>query len=138
MVPTLESLFRESVDSLLISYTFESKELRFQLFHSGVGGLITFHVATDTVLGRSVSSDPSRATCRLEVIDLASRLAIRDGRYIPSTTPSALLGDARDRLGLAHGRRASEAKALLVVRGRETPRLACLVATPSDIHWTIE
>jgi hypothetical protein len=133
----LEALIAGSSGSLLISYSFESKELRFQLFHEGEGKLLVFEVPTDSVHGRSISPDPRRSTCRIELVDLAETLTIRDGRYHPPGQPAVFLDHARSRLTLAYGRLASDYPWLLRLQG-QYPLLVCLVHDPADIRWIAE
>ena len=133
----LDELIAGSAGSQLISYAFENKELKFQLFHEGTSSLMAFAAATDTVHGRTVSHDPRRATCRIELVDLETRLFIQDGRYLPSTEPHQFRDHARDRIALAYGRRASEFRWLIRLQG-EYPLLAFLVRDLADLHWTID
>jgi len=137
MTIRLDDLIARSGGSQLISYTFESKELRFQLFHGGEAKLLVFQLPTDTVHGRTIAPDPRRSTCRLELIDLATKLDVRDGRYIPPADPALFLEHARDRVILAYGRRASEARWLLSLQGGYV-LLACLINDPGDVQWTEE
>src|SRR4051794_39625843 len=57
--------------SQLITYVFEDKELRFQLYLPETGRLVTFFVPTDTVQGRSISADARRSTGSISLIELA-------------------------------------------------------------------
>lgn len=132
-----EDLIARSRGSRLISYVFESKELRFQLFHEGEGHLLSVALPTDTVHGRTVASDPARSTCRIELIDLAQYLPVLDGRYAPPPDPGLFVEHARTRLTLAYGRRTSDCRWLLGLRGKY-PLLACLVNDPAEIRWTVE
>jgi hypothetical protein len=134
MIQSLDSLIAGSRESQLISYSFENKELRFQLFHRGEAGLLTFFAPTDTVYGRTVSADPKRSVCRLAVFDLARDIPVRAGRYIPPEDTQRIFDHARDRLTLAYGRRASEYRWLFALKG-ELTLLACLVPDLSDIRW---
>jgi hypothetical protein len=137
MDQSLDALISGSSGSLLISYSFESKELRFQLFHAGEEKLLIFEVPTDSVHGRSISPDPRRSSCRIELVELGEKLEILDGRYHPRGSTAQFLEDARSRLTLAYGRRASEYRWLLRLQGKY-PLLACLVHDPADIRWTAE
>jgi hypothetical protein len=137
MDQSLDALISGSPGSLLISYSFESKELRFQIFHEGEGRLLIFEVPTDSVHGRSITPDPKRSTCRIELVELGEKLAVRDGRYHPPTSTAQFLDHARGRLTLAYGRRATEYPWLLRLQG-QYPLLACLVHDPGDIRWTVE
>lgn len=134
---TLDEVIARSVGARLISYTFESKELRFQLYLEGDGHLLAVAVRTDTVHGRSVSADPERSRCRIEVLELARYLPTLRGRYAPAPDVERFVDLARDRLTLALGRRASEFRHLLLLRG-QYPLLACLVAERGDIRWSVE
>jgi len=135
MIHSLDSLIAGSADSQLISYSFESKELRFQLFHKAAAGLLTFFVPTDTVYGRTVSADPKRSVCRLALFDLARDMPVKAGRYLPPEETQRIFDHARDRLTLAYGRRASEYRWLFALKGDIT-LLACLVVDLNDIRWT--
>jgi hypothetical protein len=135
MIHSLDSLIAGSPESQLISYSFESKERRFQLFHSATAGLLTFFVPTDTVYGRTVSADPKRSVCRIALFDLARDLPIKAGRYTPPEATQKLFDHARDRLTLAYGRRASDCRWLLSLKNDIT-LLACLVLDLTDIRWT--
>jgi hypothetical protein len=137
MDQSLDAIAAGSSGSLLISYAFESKELRFQIFHESVGKLVVFEVPTDTVHGRSIPPDPSRSICRIDLIELGEKLAIRDGRYHPPDSSAQFLDHARSRLTLAYGRRSSEYRWLLRLQG-QYPLLACLVHDPAEIRWTFE
>jgi len=132
----LEELFATSSGSQLVSYRFESKSLKFQLLHARVG-LLGFVVPTDTVHGRTVRDEPRRPLCRVEIIDLRQSLFIRDGRYLAPTEPDQFRDHARNRTTLAYGRRASEHRWLLSIKG-EYPLLVCLVRDLADIEWTID
>ena len=57
-------MIARSAGARLISYTFESKELRFQLYLEGDGQLLAVSVPTDTVHGRTVAPAADRSTCR--------------------------------------------------------------------------
>ncbi len=129
----LSDLVASSEKSQLISYSFESKSLKFQLYHA-TAGLIHFHIPTDTVHGRTVPSDPRRSTCRIDLHDLEQSLLIQGGRYMPPTEPGQFLNHAKIRMTLAYGRRASEHRWLLVLNG-EYPLLACLVGDLNAIEW---
>jgi hypothetical protein len=135
MIHSLDSLIAGSPESQLISYSFESKELRFQLFHSAASGLLTFFVPTDTVYGRTVSADPKRSVCRIALFDLARDLPIKSGRYTPPEATQKLFDHARDRLTLAYGRRATDCRWLFSLKNDIT-LLACLVQDLPDIRWT--
>ena len=137
MDQSLDQIVAGSAGSQLISYVFEGKELRFQLFHEGEGGLLIFELTTDTVHGRSISPDPKRSLCRIELVDLPERLTVQNGRYLPAGSTAQFLEHARDRLTLAYGRRASEYRWLLRLQG-QYPLLACLVHDPAEIRWTAE
>jgi hypothetical protein len=137
MALTLDRLIARSHGSQLLSYTFESKELRFLIFHDAEEGIFEFHVPTDTVHGRTVSADPRRSTCRVELIDLQERLAVESGRYLAPGDTNTMLDQARDRIGMAYGRRTSQWRWLLLIKG-EIPLLACLVRDLADIRWSHE
>ncbi len=134
---TLDELIARSAGARLISYTFESKELRFQLYLEGDGQLLAVAVPTDTVHGRTVSTSPERSTCKIELFDLARYLPSLGGRYVPAPDPALFVDHARDRLTLAFGRRTSEFRYLLNLRGKY-PLLACLVGDLADIRWSVE
>jgi hypothetical protein len=131
---TLDTLIQDSPGSQLISYVFESKELCFQLFHPTLG-FIHIRVVSDTVHGRSVPSDPKRAICRVELIELSRHLKVSNTRYVAPVDDRLLDQQARSRIHLAYGRRASEHPYLLLLKG-EYPLLACLVKDRSEIVWT--
>ena len=133
----LDALIAGSAGSRLIGYHFESKSLTVQLFHDAIGHLLLFAIPTDTVHGRSASSDPARSTCRIELISLESALLVRDGRYVPPTETDQFRDHARGRLTLAYGRRASEFRWLFRLSGAY-PLLACLIRDPGEIRWTVE
>ncbi len=133
----LDELIAGSAGSQLISYAFENKELKFQLFHEGTQSLLAFSAATDTVHGRTVSHDPTRALCRIELVDLESKLFLRDGRYLPPTEPEQFLDHAQGRVTLAYGRRGSEVRWLVRLQG-QYPLLAFLVRDLADLHWTFD
>jgi hypothetical protein len=135
MIQSLDSLIAGSGESQLISYSFESKELRFQLFHTGEAGLLTFFVPTDTVYGRTVSADPKRSVCRMAVFDLARDMPLKAGRYTPPDATQKLFDHARDRLTLAYGRRSSDCRWLFSLKS-EITLLACLVQDLAEIRWT--
>jgi hypothetical protein len=134
---TLDEVIARSAGARLISYTFESKELRFQLYLEGEGKLLAVAVPTDTVHGRTVSANPERTTCRIELFDLGRYLPTLGGRYVPAPDPSLFVAHAQDRLTLAYGRRVTEFRYLLNLRGKY-PLLACLVGNLADIRWSIE
>jgi hypothetical protein len=137
MTPRLEEFIGRVKNSQLIGYVFENKELRFQLYHSGTERLVSFFVPTDTVQGRSVATDVKRSTGSIALIELGQRLAIRHDRYIPPTETRLLLADAADRVMLAYGRRFTDCRWLLSLRG-DYPLLSCLVREPEEIRWTVE
>jgi hypothetical protein len=137
MPARLEEFFGRLESSQLISYVFENKELRFQLYHPGTGRLVSFFVPTDTIQGRSISSDVRRSTGSISLIELVRRLEIRHDRYIPPSEYKLLLADAADRVMLAYGRRVMDCQWLLSLRG-EYPLLSCLVRDPAEIRWTVE
>jgi hypothetical protein len=137
MTPRLEEFIGRLESSQLISYVFENKELRFQLYHPGSGRLVSFFVPTDTIQGRSISSDVRRSTGSIALIELVRRLEIRHDRYFPPTETRLLLADAADRVMLAYGRRVMECRWLLSLRG-EYPLLSCLVRDPAEIRWIVE
>jgi hypothetical protein len=134
---TLDELIARSSGARLISYAFESKELRFQLFLEKRGQLVAVVVPTDTVHGRTVPVEPDRATCRIELFDLARYVPVLRGRYAPPPDLDLFVGHARDRISLCYGRRADEFRHLLLLRGKY-PLLACLVRDLGDIRWSVE
>ena len=137
MTSRLEDFIGLVEDSQLISYVFEDRELRFQLFHPGTGRLVSFFIPTDTVQGRSISTDPRRSTGSIALIELARRLDIRHDRYLPPAETRLLLADAADRVMLAYGRRVADCRWLLSFRG-EYPLLSCLVRDPEETRWTFD
>jgi hypothetical protein len=137
MTPRLEEFLVRVENSQLISYVFENKELRFQLYHPGTRRLVSVFVPTDTVHGRSITADVERSTGSIALIELVRRLDIRHDRYIPPTERRLLLADAADRVMLAYGRRIADCRWLLSLRG-EYPLLSCLVRDPAEIRWTLE
>jgi hypothetical protein len=137
MNPRLEDFLCRLESAQLISYVFENKELRFQLYHPGTGRLVWFFVPTDTIQGRSISSDVRRSTGSITLIELVRRLEIRHDRYFPPTESRLLLADAADRVMLAYGRRVMDCHWLLSLRG-EYPLLSCLVRDLAEIRWTVE
>jgi hypothetical protein len=134
---TLDEVIARSSGARLISYTFESKELRFQLYLERDGTLLSMAVPADTVHGRTISPDGGRSNCRLEVFDLSRYLPTHNGRYVPPPDSALFLDHARDRLSLAYGRRITDCRHLLVLRGRY-PLLACLVRDLAEIRWSVE
>ena len=132
----LGDLVAGSENSQLIGYSFENKSLGLQLFHA-TAGLVHFQIPTDTVHGRSVPTDRRRATCRIDLIDLGKTLSVVEGRYAPPTDLARFLRHAQTRTTLAYGRRASEYRWLLLVKG-DYPLLACLVGDLTEIEWTTE
>ena len=132
-----EDLARRIAKSQLISYSFEDKRLRFQLFHPGSSRLVSFELRTDTLHARSISAEPRRLDCSIELIELGRRLDIRHDRYFPPTEAKLLLIDARDRVTLAYGRRCTEYHWLLNLQG-EYPLLSCLVYDLEEIRWEVE
>ena len=132
----LTDLITGSENSRLIGYTFESKTLRLQVFHP-TAGLVSFQIPTDTVHGRSVPTDRRRASCRIELINLSKTLTVVEGRYAPPTDLNQFLRHAQTRTTLAYGRRASEYRWLMLLRG-EYPLLACLIGDLAEIEWTTE
>ncbi len=121
----------------LLSYTFESKALRFQLFHAGSSRIYSFNLPTDTVHGRTLVREASQAACAIERIALDRRLDIRHERYFPPADSKLLLADARDRVMLAYGRRCSEYRWLVNIRG-EYPLLSFLARDLGEIGWDEE
>jgi hypothetical protein len=137
MTSRLEEFLGRVENSQLLSYVFEDKELRFQIYHPGTKRLVSFFVPTDTVHGRSIVSDARRSTGSIALIELIRRLDIRHDRYFPPTETRLLLADAADRVMLAYGRRCSDCRWLLSLKG-EYPLLSCLVRDPDEIRWTVE
>lgn len=134
---TLDDVIARSEGARLISYAFESKTLNFQLYLEGDGHLLAVSVPTDTVHGRTVTADPERSKCRIEVFDVARYLPALGGRYVPAPDPAVFVDHARDRLTLALGRRTTDCRYLLSLRGKY-PLLACLVRDLSEIRWSVE
>jgi hypothetical protein len=134
---TLDEVIVRSAVARLISYTFESKELRFQLYLESEGKLLALALPTDTVHGRTVDPAGDRATCRIEVFDLSRYVPTLQGRYVPPPDQALFLEHARDRLSLAYGRRVTDCSYLLLLRGKY-PLLACLVRDLSEIRWSVE
>jgi hypothetical protein len=132
----LNELVATSDRSQLIGYSFESKQLRLQIFHP-TAGLVHLQIPTDTVHGRTVPTDPRRSACRIDLVDLGKTLSVVEERYSPPTNLDRFPQHAQTRTTLAYGRRASEYGWLLLVRG-EYPLLACLVGDLSDIALTAE
>src|SRR6478735_120004 len=97
---TLDELIARSAGARLISYTFENKELRFQLYLEGAGQLLAVAVPTDTVHGRTVPTDRDRAACKIEVLDVPRYLPTLGGRYAPAHDPALFIDHSRDRLTL--------------------------------------
>lgn len=134
---TLDEVIARSAGARLISYTFESKELRFQLYLEGGGQLLAVAVPTDTVHGRTVAPASDRSTCRIEVMELVRYLPNLRGRYVPTPDIALFEDHARTRLSLAYGRRTEDCRYLLALRGKY-PLLACLVRDLAEIRWTVE
>ena len=134
---SFDEVIARSAGARLISYTFEDKELRFQLYLEGDGQLLAVSVPTDTVHGRTVSADPERSKCKIEVFDVARYFPTLGGRYAPAHDPALFLDHARDRLTLALGRRTADCRYLLTLRGKY-PLLACLVRDLAEIRWSVE
>jgi hypothetical protein len=134
---TLDELLARSSGAKLISYTFESKELRFQLYLEGEGQLVAVALPTDTVHGRTIDPASERTTCRIDLLDLSRYVPTLDGRYVPPPDPKRFLDHARDRLTLAYGRRVTDCGYLLTLRGKY-PLLASLVRDLSEIRWSVE
>jgi hypothetical protein len=132
-----EELAQVIENSLLISYVFENKQLRFQLFHLDSSRLYSFSMPSDTVHGRSVSGDRLRSTCSIRLIDLRKRLETRYDRYFPPADSRQILCDARDRVTLAYGRRCVEHRWLINLQG-DYPLLTCLVRELDEIEWEVE
>jgi hypothetical protein len=134
---TLDEVIARSAGARLISYTFENKELRFQLYLEGDGHLLAVAVPTDTVHGRTVAAESERSTCRMEVYELSRYLPTLRGRYVPPPDVSLFVDHARERLTLAYGRRTEEYRYLLLLKGKY-PLLACLVGDQAEIRWSVE
>jgi hypothetical protein len=134
---TFEELTQRIENSQLLAYVFESKQLRFQLFHMKSVRLYSFAVPTDTVHGRTVSTTPARSLCSIRLSELERRLDIRHNRYFPPEDPKLLLNDARERITLAYGRRRDEYRWLVNLQG-EYPLLSFLVGDLSEIRWEVE
>ncbi len=134
---TLDEVIARAAGARLISYTFESKELRIQLYLEGDGKLLAVALPTDTVHGRTVDPTGERATCRIEVFDLARYVPTLEGRYVPPPDPALFVDHARDRLSLCYGRRTADCRHLLLLRGKY-PLLACLVRDLSEIRWSVD
>jgi hypothetical protein len=137
LVQRFEDIARMIEDSRLVSYTFENKLLRFQLFHPETSRLYTFTTPTDTVHGRTITSETSRSSCKIRLIDLKQRLRINHDRYFPPADSPSLLRDARERVTLAYGRRSVEHRWLLNLEG-EYPLLSCLLLDTAMIAWDIQ
>lgn len=133
----LDELINQSEGSQLISYTFEERGVRFQLFHEGFAVLLSVVARTDTVYGRSVPTDSKRARCRIVLTDLESRLFIKDGRYIPSIETEVAVAESRAHLNLAYGRRASETRWMFTLRG-EYDLLCFLLRDLADLQWVAD
>ncbi|MDX2039525.1 MAG: hypothetical protein SFX72_22995 [Isosphaeraceae bacterium] len=133
---TLDDLLADSIDSQLISYSFESREIRFQLFNARLGTLFTIEARTDTVYGRSVPSD-DRALCRMVVGDVARALSVRDGVFQAPSDPAAAREQTLRGLHLAHGRRPEDARWMITLVG-DYILLCFLVRDLSEIRWTTE
>ncbi len=71
------------------------------------------------------------------MFDLARYVPALDGRYVPPPDQSLFLSHARDRLSLAYGRRVTDCRYLLLLRGKY-PLLACLVRDLAEIRWSVE
>jgi hypothetical protein len=134
---TLDEVIARSAGARLISYTFESKELRFQLYLETEGKLLAVALPTDTVHGRTVDPSGGRATCRIELFDLCRYVPTLEGRYVPPPDPNLFLDHARDRLSLAYGRRVTDCRHMILLRGKY-PLLAFLVRDLSEIRWSVE
>ncbi len=138
MIPAkLAELVRKIEDSQLISYTFENKQVRFQLFHPGSAKLYSFSAPSDTVHGRSVTADPVRATCSIRLIDLQKRLDIKHERYFPPGDSKLVLTDAQERVTLAYGRRCAEHRWLFSLQGNY-PLLSFLMLDLAQVDWEVE
>jgi hypothetical protein len=121
----------------LVSYVFESKQLRFQLFHLDSARLYSFTLPTDTVHGRTISPLPARSMCSISLVDLERRLDIRHDRYYPPGDAKMILEDAREQITLAYGRRRDEHRWLVNLQGEYT-LLSFLVRDLSEIRWHVE
>jgi len=132
-----EVLARRIENAQLIAYTFENKQLRFQLYHNDSARLYAFVLPTDTVHGRSVSTTPARMLCSIRLVELQRRLDIRHDRYFPPANSKLLLNDARERINLAYGRRCDEYQWLVNLQGEYT-LLSFLVRDLAEIRWEVE
>jgi hypothetical protein len=118
-----EELTQRIENSQLLAYVFESKQLRFQLYHMKSARLYSFSAPTDTVHGRTVSSTITRSTCSIRLVDL------EDAKL--------LLNDAKERITLAYGRRRDDYRWLVNLQGEYT-LLSFLVGDLSEIRWEVE
>lgn len=138
MIPErFEDLARRIASTQLLSYTFENKQLRFQLYHDDSARLYTFALPTDTVHGRTVSPSPDRSLCSIRIVDLDRRLDIRHDRYFPPSDAKLLITDARERVSLAYGRRCGEYRWLVNLQA-EYALLSFLVRDLAEIRWEVE
>ena len=70
-------------EAILISWRFTNQQVTVHL-ESDEGSDITLYASTDIVFGRKVSGIRALDICRLEIIDLAEKLVIKNGYYTPS------------------------------------------------------
>jgi hypothetical protein len=133
----LDELIATSENSQLISYAFENRSVRFQLYHEGLAALLTVEARTDTVYGRSIPLDERRARCRIAIADLADLLFIQDGHYIPSTETEVALSESDRHLNLAYGRKTEDARWILWLKGRYD-LLCFLLRDLADLQWTLD
>jgi len=132
-----EDLARRIENVQLIAYIFESKQLRFQLFHQHLARLYVFSLPTDTVYGRTVPTSPSQSLCSIRLIELERRLDIRSDRYFPPSDGRLILIDALERVNLAYGRRRDEYRWLVNLQA-EHLLMSFLARDLDEIRWEVE
>jgi len=126
---TFDEMLLVEGDLELTSYTYSDGILNLVIEHYYYDEIIELYIKTDAVTTSSFEIN----VCHLELIELEEALYLDDkGFFVPPSDPSLLMEDVMNSYHLAYGKKASEYKFLLSLKGY-TNLISCLLRSKDDV-----
>ena len=133
----ISDIISRSGDSELLDYKYLEGLLTFMLRLDELERNVNFQVKTGSLtFGISTLKDKNVAlrSCRLELKELTSTLAIQNGYYIPNVKFENLMKETREGYHLAYGKNIKEFKYILSIVGSKM-LMSCLLSNVNDIEF---
>ena len=116
----LESLLKNSGDSILEEYTYTRGILTLRLDLTDIEKIVNIYIKTDNVYANNFYSEKENSlykNCRIEIKDLANVICLKNNIYIPPSDFGQMMNESRLKYNLAYGKKSSEVRYIFSLVG---------------------